>query len=278
MTELLLDALQRQLPDFYGTATLTSEGLQIYSTLDLRLQRAAARALAEELERFEKGYPKLAPKGESRLEGCVIALRPQTGEVLALVGGRDYAKSQFDRCTQARRPAGSVSGHLLARDPQPGHAAFERGGFQAETFGRAARAANTPVRAFQNLPNVVDLERFLTHLVADVGLSAQSQHQAAAAVVFMYRELFGQDFGGRHRLPRAKQPKMLPKYATPGEVAAVLTRLDGVPRLAAMIMYGSGTRIAETIALRIKDVSLETRELYVRGGKGAKDRKNAKKE
>ena len=103
-----LDALQRQLPDFYGTATLTTEGLQIYSTLDLRLQRAAARALSEELARFEKAYPKLAPKGESRLEGCVIALRPQTGEVLALVGGRDYAKSQFDRCTQARRPAGSV--------------------------------------------------------------------------------------------------------------------------------------------------------------------------
>jgi penicillin-binding protein 1B len=103
-----LDALQRQLPDFYGTATLTTEGLQIYSTLDLRLQRAAARALSEELARFEKAYPKLAPDGESRLEGCVIALRPQTGEVVALVGGRDYAKSQFDRCTQARRPAGSV--------------------------------------------------------------------------------------------------------------------------------------------------------------------------
>jgi penicillin-binding protein 1B len=103
-----LDALQRQLPEFYGTATLTTEGLLIYSTLDLRLQRAAARALSEELTRLEKAYPKLAPKGESRLEGCLIALRPQTGEILALVGGRDYAKSQFDRCTQARRPAGSV--------------------------------------------------------------------------------------------------------------------------------------------------------------------------
>ena len=103
-----LDALQRQLPEFYGTSTLTTEGLQIYSTLDLRLQRAAARALAEELARLEKSHPKLAPRGESHLEGCLIALRPQTGEILALVGGRDYAKSQFDRCTQARRPAGSV--------------------------------------------------------------------------------------------------------------------------------------------------------------------------
>jgi penicillin-binding protein 1B len=103
-----LDALQRQLPDFYGSETLTTEGLQIYSTLDLRLQRAAARTVAEELARLEKAYPKLAPKGEARLEACLVALRPQTGEVLALVGGRDYAKSQFDRCTQARRPAGSV--------------------------------------------------------------------------------------------------------------------------------------------------------------------------
>jgi len=103
-----LDALQRQLPDFYDSSTLTTEGLQIYSTLDLRLQRAAGRAVVEELERLESGHPKLAPKGEARLEACLIALRPQTGEVLALVGGRDYAKSQFDRCTQARRPAGSV--------------------------------------------------------------------------------------------------------------------------------------------------------------------------
>ena len=103
-----LDALQRQLPDFYGSGTLITEGLQIYSTLDLRLQRAAARAVEEELTRLEQGYPKLAPKGDTHLEACLVALRPQTGEVLALVGGRDYAKSQFDRCTQARRPAGSV--------------------------------------------------------------------------------------------------------------------------------------------------------------------------
>ena len=58
-----------------------------------RARRArGARAL-------EKDVPEARPKGESRLEGCLVALRPQTGEVLALVGGRDYATSQFDRCT-----------------------------------------------------------------------------------------------------------------------------------------------------------------------------------
>ncbi len=101
-----LDALRRQLPEFYDEETLASEGLLIYSSLDLRLQRLAARSLRAELERLEKTHPHLQ-EGEP-LEGCLVALRPQTGELLALVGGRDYGRSQFDRCTQARRPSGSV--------------------------------------------------------------------------------------------------------------------------------------------------------------------------
>jgi penicillin-binding protein 1B len=103
-----LDALRRELPHFYGEETLAREGLRIYSTLDLRLQRAASRVIREELARLEKSTRSLAPKNGQRLEACLVALRPQTGEVLALVGGRDYAASQFDRCTQARRPAGSL--------------------------------------------------------------------------------------------------------------------------------------------------------------------------
>jgi penicillin-binding protein 1B len=106
-SRFFLDALRRQLPEYYGASTLTTEGLLVYSTLDLRLQRAAAKALTDGLEKLEKDHPGLA-KGPGRLEGCIVALRPQTGEVLALVGGRDYGTSQYDRCTQARRPAGSV--------------------------------------------------------------------------------------------------------------------------------------------------------------------------
>ena len=106
-SRFFLDALKRQLPEYYGASTLTTEGLQVYSTLDLRLQRAAAKALTQGLETLENDHPGLA-KGPGRLEGCIVALRPQTGEVLALVGGRDYGTSQYDRCTQARRPAGSV--------------------------------------------------------------------------------------------------------------------------------------------------------------------------
>ncbi|MCP5056822.1 MAG: PBP1A family penicillin-binding protein [bacterium] len=102
-----LDALRRQLPEFYGATTLTTEGLEIYSSLDLRLQRAATQAVREGLAALEEKHPSLT-KGPDKLQACLVALRPQTGEVVAMVGGRSYADSQFDRCTQARRPAGSV--------------------------------------------------------------------------------------------------------------------------------------------------------------------------
>lgn len=103
-----LDALRRQLPEYYDAETLTSEGLRVYSTLDRRLQRAAAKSLREGLARLQEHHPRLREAEGARLEGCLVALRPQTGEVLALVGGREYGESQFNRCTQARRPAGSV--------------------------------------------------------------------------------------------------------------------------------------------------------------------------
>jgi penicillin-binding protein 1B len=102
-----LDALRRQLPEFYGEEALASEGMRIYSTLDLRLQKIAAASLREGLANLEQRHPSLVADDRS-VQGCLIALRPQTGEVLALVGGRDYSESQFDRCVQARRPAGSI--------------------------------------------------------------------------------------------------------------------------------------------------------------------------
>jgi penicillin-binding protein 1B len=117
-----LDALRRQLPSFYSMDTLTSEGLRIYATLDLRLQRLAASVLREELDALEKRYPGITSGDGKPLEGCLVALRPQTGEVLALVGGRNYAVSQFDRCTQARRPSGSVFKpfvYIAALEPVP---------------------------------------------------------------------------------------------------------------------------------------------------------------
>jgi len=119
-----LDLLQRQLASSYSGEVLQSEGLRIYSTLDRRAQRIAADALREGIEDLEKRYPRLRTEDRRRaLQGCIVALRPQTGEVIALVGGRDYAVTQFDRCSQARRQTGSVFKpfvYVAALEPQPG--------------------------------------------------------------------------------------------------------------------------------------------------------------
>ena len=121
-----LDALSQQLPEVYAGEVLTSEGLRIYTTLDPRMQRAAARALRRGLERIEASVPEAKATDSlaaNRLQGCLIAMRPQTGEVLALVGGRDYGESQFNRCTQARRQVGSAFKpfvYVAALDPANG--------------------------------------------------------------------------------------------------------------------------------------------------------------
>lgn len=107
-TRYFLDALRSQLPDVYDEKALEGEGLRIYSTLDLRLQQIATEALREGLEDLEKKQPRLRGSPKGRLQGCLVVLRPQTGDVLALVGGREYGESQFDRCLQARRSAGSA--------------------------------------------------------------------------------------------------------------------------------------------------------------------------
>ncbi len=103
-----VDYLRRELEENYSNAVLTKEGLRIFSSLDLQVQRVAERALVEGLKKLEAAHPALRRKGDDSLEGAIVVLRPQTGEIKAMVGGRNYAKSQFNRVFQARRQPGSV--------------------------------------------------------------------------------------------------------------------------------------------------------------------------
>lgn len=117
-----------------------------------------------------------------------------------------------------------------------------------------------------------DVQDFLEQLNQRLGLGPESQNQAASAIAFMYREIYGLEYGGRERVVRAKGSKVLPRYASPNDVDPVLRRLTGPQRVAAMIMYGSGLRVSETVNLRIQDLQLKSGELFVRAGKGRKDR------
>ena len=104
-----IDYLTEQLNTLYRPEVLASLGLSIYTTLDTQVQTAAEEALAKGLAHLESSNPELqrtAP--EEKLQGAVVVMQPKTGHILALVGGRNYSVSQFNRITQARRQPGSA--------------------------------------------------------------------------------------------------------------------------------------------------------------------------
>jgi penicillin-binding protein 1B len=83
-------------------------GIRVFTTIDPLLQSRAEKYLRQSLASFERGYPRLRPMPGGELQGAVVALRPEDGAVLAMVGGRDYGRTQFNRVTQAHRQPGSL--------------------------------------------------------------------------------------------------------------------------------------------------------------------------
>src|SRR5437899_4514665 len=101
-------AVRRELHDRFGPEA-DIMGLRVRTGLDAGLQRAAERELNKQIAAVEKGLKaKCGNDPDECLEGLFVALEPGTGEVRALVGGRDYALSEFDRAIQARRQPGSA--------------------------------------------------------------------------------------------------------------------------------------------------------------------------
>lgn len=79
--------------------------LRVYTTIDPDLQKAAYEIVNKRLEKLDKYFPK-KPKGN--LQAALVAIRPKTGEIVAMVGGRSFLESQFNRATDAQRQPGSV--------------------------------------------------------------------------------------------------------------------------------------------------------------------------
>ena len=113
---------------------------------------------------------------------------------------------------------------------------------------------------------------FLTALAVEGHVAAATQNQALAALQFLYNDVLGLPLAIGDDVIRAKRPHRLPEVLTRAEVAIVIAHMRGVSRLIARMLYGSGLRIGEGIALRVKDVDVAERIITVRGGKGDKDR------
>jgi integron integrase len=114
--------------------------------------------------------------------------------------------------------------------------------------------------------------QFLTSLAEVDQVSAGTQNQALAALVFFYTEVLGLPLAQLGSIPRARRPSRLPVVMTRGEVQKVLEQLSGVWLLMVSLLYGSGLRLSECVGLRVKDVDLGAKQLMVRRGKGQKDR------
>ncbi len=118
-------------------------------------------------------------------------------------------------------------------------------------------------------PSVRD---FLTHLALHRRVSASTQNQAQCALVFLGREVLGLDVDGLGQAPRAKRGERLPVVLSVSETAALLDGMQGTARLMAALIYGGGLRVSECCQLRVKDLDFEQGLMFVRAGKGAKDR------
>lgn len=117
------------------------------------------------------------------------------------------------------------------------------------------------------------VERWLSHLATDGEVSASTQRQALAAILFLYQQVLGLKLPWMDNITRAKQPQRLPCVLTQPEVQRLMHALpDSAAGLTLRLCYGAGLRLSESLRLRVKDIDLDRLMLTIRDGKGGKDR------
>lgn len=117
-----------------------------------------------------------------------------------------------------------------------------------------------------------EIRAYLSHLAVEGNVAASTQNVAFSALLFLYRDVLHIELPAIDQVERAQRPARLPEVFTREECRAVLARLEGVPRLMAGLLYGSGLRLMECVRLRVKDVDFDRGQITVREGKGEKDR------
>jgi integron integrase len=125
-----------------------------------------------------------------------------------------------------------------------------------------------------NTMGAAEIEMFLTDLAVKGHVSASTQNQAFHALLFLYQQVLGIELP-RLDAVRARRPKRLPTVLSPEEVRQLLDAVrggEGVFRLMAGLLYGTGLRREECCRLRVHDLDLGRQQVIVRHGKGGKDR------
>ena len=113
---------------------------------------------------------------------------------------------------------------------------------------------------------------FLAHLAVHRHVSASTQNQAQCALLFLAREVLALEVDSLSQATRAKRGDRLPVVLSVPDTAALLEALRGTSRLMASLIYGGGLRVSECCQLRFKDLDFDSGLIFVRSGKGDKDR------
>ncbi len=117
-----------------------------------------------------------------------------------------------------------------------------------------------------------EVNAFLSHLAVDRTVSASTQNQALAALLFLYRHVLEKPLPWLDDLVRAQRPERLPVVLTIEEVRDVIAHLEPPAKLVVQLLYGSGLRLLEALTLRIKDVDFARGQLTIRDPKWKHDR------
>ncbi len=117
-----------------------------------------------------------------------------------------------------------------------------------------------------------EIERFLSHLAVKEKVSSSTQHQALNALVFLYKRVLDIPLDGGITPSRSKKRPHIPTVMTPQEIQRLFVMMEGKHAFMAKMIYGGGLRLMECIRLRIQDIDFGQGLLFIRGGKGGKDR------
>ena len=117
-----------------------------------------------------------------------------------------------------------------------------------------------------------EVEEFLSYLALELNVAASTQNQALNAIVFLYKQVLNKELGILENIARAKRPQRLPTVFSKEEMMQILSHLRGVSALPNKLIYGSGMRVMECLRLRVQDLDFNRKQIFVRHGKGGKDR------
>ncbi|MBC2711604.1 MAG: phage integrase N-terminal SAM-like domain-containing protein [Desulfosarcina sp.] len=117
-----------------------------------------------------------------------------------------------------------------------------------------------------------EIETFLSHLASANQVSAATQRQALNAIIFLYKQVLDIEINDKIAPLKAKRRPRLPVMMSTAVIRAVLKQMHGQHLLMAELLYGSGLRLMECVRLRVNSIDMDRRLIYVRFGKGGKDR------